>query len=87
MCCCSHSLLRVAIIKLDRIKMANMLLLLLLSDQEAAMAREQLEKDLHSTKAQLRENHHVDGSTANEVASSADYDHSHMSPEHDVSAW
>ena len=36
----------------------------LFTDQEAAIAREQLEKDLHSTKVQLRENTPADGTGA-----------------------
>ena len=50
------------------------------------MAREQLEKDLHSTKAQLRENgHHAGiGSTTNEVHCS-DQSNSHINSKQDVS--
>lgn len=56
------------------------------SDQEAAMAREKLEKDLHSTKAQLIENHTADGPGLVSDGTATSLEHSsYVNSEHDVS--
>lgn len=51
------------------------------------MAREKLEEDLHSTKAQLKENHQgADGGVVGDGTPPGSEYNSHMNSEHDVSS-